>query len=419
MFIYYDNIDMNRKWMMVAIVVFSLLSFGWVSTGTHAQSPQKEFVQDEVLVKFSPSTSKDARKIIHESHNAKLRQHVEALDVDVVQVNAGSVLDKVVDYKKDKDVEYAEPNYIAKVSELTNDPKLSDGTQWGMFKTQAAASGSSAWNYAKSDVSVKVAILDTGIDQDHSDLSSKIVSNKNCTSSTTVDDLYGHGTHVAGIAAAVTNNTTGVAGMGYNARLMNVKVLGDDGSGAYSWIADCLTWAADNGASVVNMSLGGSFNSQTLQNAVNYAWNKGVVLSAAAGNSGSQSPSYPAYYANVIAVAATDSNDRKASWSNFGKWVDVAAPGVSIYSTLPNHANSIGTLNYGSLSGTSMASPHVAGLAALIWPTTYGGSNVNVRKQIEATSDKISGTGKYWTYGRINALRAVTSQGSYTSRSGK
>ncbi len=384
-----------------------------------AQSPSKEFVQDEVLVKFTPSASKDTRRAVHESHNAKVKQHVDALDVDVVGVSEGSVLEKIVDYKKDKDVEYAEPNYIATASELTNDPKLMDGTQWGMFKTQAAASASSAWNYAKSDATVKVAILDTGIDQDHSDLSLKVVANKNCTSSPTVDDLYGHGTHVAGIAAAATNNATGVAGMGYNASLMNVKVLGDDGSGAYSWIANCLTWSADNGAKVVNMSLGGPFNSQTLQNAVNYAWNKGVVLAAAAGNSGSQAASYPAYYTNVIAVAATDSNDQKASWSNFGKWVDVAAPGVSIYSTLPNHTNTIGTLNYGSLSGTSMASPHVAGLAALIWPTPYGGSNTKVRKQIEGTADKISGTGKYWTYGRINALRAVSSQGTYTSKSGK
>lgn len=407
---------MNRRWRMLASILFFLLGIGWVFSVSHAQSPQKEFVQDEVLVKFFSSTSNESRKAIHERLKTKVKQRIDALDVDVVGVDTGSVLDKIVDYKKDKDVEYAEPNYIATVSELTSDPKLADGTQWGMFKTQAAATGSSAWNYAKSDASVKVAILDTGIDQDHSDLSSKIVANKNCTSSSTVDDLYGHGTHVAGIAAATTNNAAGVAGMGYNASLMNVKVLGDDGSGAYSWIASCLTWAADNGARVVNMSLGGSFNSQTLQNAVNYAWNKGVVLAAAAGNNGSQAASYPAYYSKVIAVAATDSNDKKASWSNFGKWVDVAAPGVSIYSTLPNHATIIGALNYGSLSGTSMASPHVAGLAALIWPTPYGGSNSNVRKQIEGTADKIAGTGKQWTYGRINALKAVTSQGAYNGK---
>lgn len=399
------------------LVVLLSLYLTRITNHPSAQSPQKEFVQDEVLVKFAPSTSKDERRAVHDSHHAKIKQHVDALDVDVVTVDAGSVLEKTVEYKKDKSVEYAEPNYIATASELTNDPKLSDGTQWGMFKTLAAASGVSAWNYAKSVASVNVAILDTGIDQDHDDLSSKIVASNNCTSSPTVDDLYGHGTHVAGIAAAATNNSTGVAGMGYNASLMNVKVLGDDGSGAYSWIADCLTWAADHGANVVNMSLGGSFNSQTLQNAVNYAWNKGVVLVAAAGNNGSSAASYPAYYTNVIAVAATDSNDRKASWSNFGKWVDVAAPGVSIYSTLPNHTNAIGTLNYGSLSGTSMASPYVAGLAALIWPTTFGGSNMNVRKQIEGTADKIAGTGKQWTYGRINALRAVTSLGVYSGKS--
>jgi hypothetical protein len=233
------------------------------------------------------------------------------------------------------------------------------------------------------------------------------VANKNFTTSSTVDDLYGHGTHCAGIAAATTNNSIGVAGVGFNTSLMNVKVLGDNGSGQYSWIANGITWAADNGAKVISLSLGGSSGSYTLQNAVNYAWNKGVVVVAAAGNNGNTASVYPAYYSNCIAVAATDQNDAKASFSTYGSWVDVAAPGVSIYSTLPNHSNSIGTTNYGSLSGTSMSTPHVAGLAALVWATSYGTSNTSVRSRIESTADAISGTGTYWKYGRINANKAV------------
>jgi hypothetical protein len=145
-----------------------------------------------------------------------------------------------------------------------------------------------------------------------------------------------------------------------------------------------------------------------LQNAVNYAWNKGVVVVAAAGNNGNTARVYPAYYANCIAVAATDQNDAKASFSTYGSWVDVAAPGVSIYSTLPNHTNSIGTMNYRYLSGTSMATPHVAGLAGLLWATSYGTSNTSVRSRIESTADAIAGTGTYWQYGRINAYKAVT-----------
>lgn len=408
-----------RKTLAKTFLLVVLLSLYFARLNGHprAQSPTKEFVPDEVLVKFTPSTSKDARRAVHESHNAKLKQHVDALDVDVVTVDAGSVLEKTVDYKKDKSVEYAEPNFIATALELTNDPGIVNNLQWGMYKVKAANASASAWNTAKSDPSVKVAILDTGIDQDHPDLSSKIVASNNCTSSPTLDDLYGHGTHVAGIAAAVTNNGVGVAGLGYNASLMNVKVLGDNGSGYYSWIADCLVWAANNGAKVVNMSLGGPSKSLTLEQAVNYAWSKGVSVVAAAGNSGNSSPTYPAYYKNVIAVAATDSNDAKPGWSSFGTWVDVAAPGVSIWSTFPNHPNTLGKTNYDFGSGTSMASPHVAGLAALIWPTPYGGSNGNVRKQIEGTADKISGTGKYWTYGRINALRAVTETGTYQTKS--
>ena len=178
---------------------------------------------------------------------------------------------------------------------------------------------------------------------------------------------------------------------------MNVKVLDDTGSGYYSWIANGITWAADNGAKVINMSLGGSSASSTLKRAVNYAWGKGVVLAAAAGNSGNRSPTYPAYYPNCIAVAATDSNDLKTSWSSFGSWVDVAAPGVDILSTFPNHSYQIGkALGYDKGSGTSMATPHVAGLAALVWATGYGTSNTSVRARIEGNADPILGTRSYW-----------------------
>jgi hypothetical protein len=184
---------------------------------------------------------------------------------------------------------------------------------------------------------------------------------------------------------------------------MNVKVMGDNGSGSYSWVAKGIIWAADNGAEVINMSLGGSADSQTLRQAIDYAWGKGVVVVAAAGNNGNSAPFYPAYYTNCIAVAATDSNDNLASWSNYGSWVDVAAPGVSIYSTLKDNS-------YGYKSGTSMASPHTAGLAALVFSVATdsngdGQLNDEVRSQIEANCDDIglSAIGS----GRINAYQAV------------
>jgi thermitase len=309
--------------------------------------------------------------------------------------------EKLLAYRGEKAVLFAEPDFIAKAIGTPNDPSF--GNQWGMTKIQAPQ----AWDITTGQPSIKIAILDTGVDQDHEDLAGKIVANKNYTTSGTVDDRYGHGTHVAGIAAAATNNGIGVAGVGYNSTIMNVKVLDDTGSGYYSWVASGITWAADNGAKVINMSLGGSSSSSTLESAVNYAWGKGVVIVAAAGNSGNTARLYPGYYTNVIAVGATDSNDAKASFSTYGSWVDVAAPGVNIFSTLPNHANQIGSQNYDYLSGTSMATPYVAGLAGLVWATSCGTSNTNVRNRIQSTADPITGTGTYWQYGRINAYKAV------------
>ena len=180
---------------------------------------------------------------------------------------------------------------------------------------------------------------------------------------------------------------------------MSVKALDDGGSGYYSWIANGIIFAADNGAEVINLSLGGTSSSSTLLSAINYAWNKGVVVAAAAGNDGRSRKLYPAYYSNSIAVAATDSNDKKASFSNYGNWVDEAAPGVNIFSAYKN--------DYANLSGTSMATPFVSGLAALLFGQNPGWSNAQVRNRIESTADRIPGTGTYWVHGRINACEAV------------
>ena len=368
----------------------------------------------QILVKFREGTSQNIVDLNIGKHNARVSARLEKLKTLVVKVPEGQEEAVAAAFSADTNVEFAEPDFVATAFTATNDPSLSQ--QWGMFKIQAANStGPSAWDATAGNPAVKVAILDTGIDQNHEDVSAKIVANQNFTTSPTVDDLYGHGTHVAGIAAAITNNGTGVAGVGYNSSLMNVKVLDDTGSGFYSWIANGITWATDNGAKVISMSLGGSSGSSTLQSAINYAVANGVVVVAAAGNNGNSSPSYPAYYSGAIAVAATDSSDHKASWSNYGSWVDVAAPGVDVYSTLPNHANQIGATGYGSLSGTSMATPHVAGLAALVWATGICSTNSCVRSQIENNADAIAGTGSYWTYGRINAYRSVGGSGPLPS----
>ena len=392
-------------------LILSLLLFS-APVMAASQGRNEAFAAARILVKFKAGTLNSEKSWIHRVHGASVVDVIEPLGVQVLKIPAGRVQEKVQAYMRENAVEYAEPDYTAYAFNVPNDPSFSE--QWGMTKIQAP----DAWNISQGET-VKIAILDTGVDQDHPDLAAKLIkndqNNKDFTGSGSPDDFYGHGTHCAGIAAAVTANGTGVAGVACQAMIMNGKVLDNSGSGAYSWIASGIIWAADNGAKVISLSLGGFFGSTTMKNAVNYAWNKGVVVVAAAGNDGYSLPSYPAYYANCIAVAASNADDGKASFSNYGSWVDVAAPGLNIFSTVPNHANTIssdylgGQLEYGVLSGTSMAAPHVAGLAALVWATSYGTTNTNVRNRIESTADT---SGTIWTsyaIERINAYEAVRS----------
>lgn len=282
--------------------------------------------------------------------------------------------------------------------------------QWGLEKIQAPE----AWCKAVLDpAGIAIAILDTGIDPEHPDLAEKVTKSVNLSSSPTANDEYGHGTHVAGIAGAITDNLLYGAGISFNtAELWNYKVLADDGFGFDSWVAQGIVDAADDGAAVINMSLGGYFPSQVEEDAVNYAWNKGVVIVAAAGNDNTDFPFYPSSYENTISVAATNENDQKADFSNFGANVDIAAPGVNIFSTCPTHPNVIGCLNFGALSGTSMATPFVAGLTALIKATFPALNNEFIRFAIESSTDTVPGTGTLYRFGRINANSAILKAGT-------
>ena len=397
------------KYILLLVVLLLLLS-AVPAQGAPPSSPP--FAPGRILVKFQPWASPADRAALHRVHGGLPIETIPGIEVEVVRVPAATEKAKVAAYARSPFVAYAEPDYIAYALDTPNDPYFS--SQWGLNNTgqtggtyDADIDAPEAWDVTHGCFTVTVAILDTGIDQDHEDLASKVLTYTNFTDSPDADDHYGHGTHVAGIVAAATDNGTGVAGVGYNSSLWNVKVLNDQGSGYYSWIANGIRWAADNGAKVINMSLGAKAKSRTLEDAVNYAWKKGVVLVAAAGNDGNSSPNYPAYYTNCIAVAATDHNDQKASFSQYGKWVDVAAPGVDIFSTFPNHSCVLGKNNYGYGSGTSMATPHVAGVAALVWATGQCSTNSCVRQRIESTADPIPGTGTYWRWGRVNACKAV------------
>lgn len=381
-----------------------------------APPPESDRVPGQVLVKFKPDTSPNTIDNELKRHGAKVTSQITALDVLVLAVPQNAESRIITALLRNPNVEFAEADYLAFATAAPNDTYFAN--QWGLENTGQTIQGQigtvnadinapTAWTTTTG--SVKVAVLDTGIDQAHPDLSSKIDLQQNFTDSPTIDDLYGHGSHVSGIVAAITNNSTGVAGVCPDCRLLNGKVLNDSGSGAYSWIANGIIWATNSGAKVINMSLGGSVKSSTLENAVNYAWNHGVVVVAAAGNSANPSKTYPGAYKNAIAVASTNNLDKKSYFSSYGaSWVDVAAPGENIFSTFPTHPYKINkSLGYDFGSGTSMATPMVSGTAALIWSTGYGSSVSAVRARLESTADKIAGTGTYWSAGRINAASAV------------
>jgi Subtilisin-like serine proteases len=261
--------------------------------------------------------------------------------------------------------------------------------RWGISKIGAPQ----AWQIAKEGEPITVAVLDTGIDQSNQALAGKVVAQVNFTDSPTNDDLYGHGTHMAGVIIAVAPEC----------QLMNVKVANDAGNCQPSTVAKGIIWAVDNGAEVINISLCMK-SSPALEQAINYAWDCGAMTIAAAGNQGKSTPAYPASYAKCLAVAATNENDSLALLSNHGDWVNVAAPGFDIYSEMPDN-------QYGYKSGTSPAVAHVSGAAALVFRVAEdangnGAVNDEVRQAIENSCAPIDADGA--GSGRINAFKAVT-----------
>jgi thermitase len=243
--------------------------------------------------------------------------------------------------------------------------------------------------------------VDTGAAVGHVDLRQKVAEARDIVNDDgTVRDLSGHGTHVAGIVAARTDNRKGVAGGCPNCKLLVAKVFDGKNTGTVARFAEGIRWSADHGAEVINLSFVHPLPSTVEKNAIDYARNKGAVVVAAAGNKDTNDPTYPAAYLDsVIAVAATQRDDRRASFSNYGNWVDVAAPGVKILSTIPR--------GYASWSGTSMATPHVSALAGLL--ASQGRSRENIEDRITSTTVDLGPNGRdpYYGAGRISADRAV------------
>jgi thermitase len=362
------------------------------------------YVADELVVGLEPNApSALASEVMRwVSHS---REPVSPLGASVLR------LDRAMDAESIRDllltlpgVRYVERNYLVFAC---NDPMLSQ--QWGLTRIQAAQ----AWGIAAPQRTVYLAIIDTGVDANHPDLSQRVRRYSNGTvygyntqlNNANTNDFHGHGTHCAGIAAAHTGNGVGIAGVASTApvQVMPVKVLNDQGFGTMSDVARGIIWAADNGAHVLSLSLGGNAGTQQLADAVNYAWNRGCMVVVAAGNNGSNAPFYPAYYENALAVAASDPNDRLTDFSQYGAWVDIAAPGSNILSTVPGN-------RYEAWSGTSMACPHVAGAAALIWSCASSLTNQQLRLALENNADPVQ---PYWFggigegKGRLNLYRAL------------
>ena len=412
------------------------------------------FAPDRVLVAFRPGTPGAEIARAHAAAGAQLVKRFDAIGVEVLAVPAGTVEDAIALLQRNPNVRYAEPNYYRLLILPTEgkDPAPPAGLgidyfpeQWGLdnvaqalYEPQTGASvtgtpnadidAPQAWDLSRGSDTVRIAILDSGVECSHVDLLGKCVEQMNFTISSAAGDLLGHGTHVAAIAAANTDNGTGTAGVGWNAKLGSLKVCREYPSESFPLLGMCdvadsvegLLYAADQGYHVINMSYGSDPDpyspSQTEAAAVTYAWNKGVVLVAAAGNDYASTRHYPAAFPEVISVAATDRHDNLAYFSSFGSWVSVAAPGHNILSAYPNAACGLSADDpegcYNWLSGTSMASPHVAGIAALVWAHYPGITNTQARDYIERGADAQGALGqnfRAWVkYGRVNAYQALT-----------
>jgi subtilisin family serine protease len=329
---------------------------------------------------------------------------------------------------KNTEIEWAEPLYLRKITHTPNDPKLT--SQYGLTKVQAEA----AWDISKGNSNIIVAIVDSGVDWAHEDLSANIWQNDDPINGVDddqngfIDDIRGwdfgglngtpdnnpredsptHGTHVAGIAAASTNNGVGIAGLGYNLTIMPVKTSRNDlGDDIIAYGYEGIIYAADNGAKIINCSWGGFGYSNAEQEAIDYAVNKGCVLVCAAGNDGISEVIYPAAYNGVLSVGNTNQNDAKSASSNYGKDLDVCAPGSGIYATWQEASSP-----YISISGTSMASPLVAGLAGLVVDKFPNYTPLQIIEQIRVNADNIDNLNTSYANllgsGRINAFKALS-----------
>jgi serine protease len=369
-----------------------------------------QYAAGRVLVRFEPGTPRVVRAGLRAQLQARYQYSLPDTHVHVWTVTPGREPAAVAALGRNPHVEYAEQDVVRSGTALPDDPYLPTGNgsyyggQWGIFRTRTPDAWSSTGFGSSATV---VAVVDSGIAADHPDLRGQLVPGRNVLDgSTSTDDTYGHGTEVAGVVAAATGNSVGIAGYCGGCRLMPVKVTA--GGSAYdSNLAAGVAWAADHGARVVNLSFAGPGSSMTLGNAISYARDKGVVVVAAAGNSGCDCPTYPASYPGVVSVGASSNatGDALQGYSNYGSWVDVAAPSGNLTTSLtdPSTGTRWGWMPVG---GTSMAAPVVAGVAGLLLSARPTASAADVAAALTSGADPVSGAHPVAS-GRIDAVYAL------------
>ena len=357
-------------------------------------------VPGEILVKFKAGTPGSAKSALHRQNGSRVIETAGAIDVARVTAPRGRELGHARKYGQSRWVEFAEPNYVASISTVTPSDPYFQSNQWDLQQIQAPA----AWDITCGVDSVIVAVVDTGVDYTHPDLAERIVAGYDFRNgdSDPMDD-HGHGTAVAGVIGASTDNGIGVAGVTWLPKIMPIKVASPSGSAAYYAIARGITYAADNGARVVNISMAGSMSSSTLTNAVDYAYQRRCLVVAASGNNATSIVYYPAGCPNALAVGASDQYDQLTSYSNYGSALDVVAPG-SAYTTTRGGG-------YGGFGGTSSAAPHAAGVAALVTSVNSQLSAAEVANIVAASADDLETPGwdQHTGWGRVNAYNAVLS----------
>ena len=358
---------------------------------------QEAYIGNHLIVKFKSGVAADQQMRVHQQMRTTVLQKVDAIGWTLVKIPTTKSLATVeADYIKSGYIAQISKNPTIKLFATPNDPDFSK--QWGPVRVNAPL----AWDINTGSPAATVAIIDSGVDIDHPDLVTNLLPGTDVgDNDSNPDDVIGHGTHCAGIAGAAGNNGIGIAGIGWTNKILPVKIIGTNGG--FAAVAG-IVWATDNGADVLSMSFGVS-DHQALRDAIDYAWNKNVLPIAAAGNDGDQRVNLPAGLDKVLAVANSLPDDTRSPSSTFGQWVDVAAPGTDIWSTVPGGA-------YENKTGTSMSCPLVAGIAGLIY-SVGGDQMTNERAWEIITSTSLIADVDYVKYGRVDAFACLENVPTY------